>query len=44
MSQQNEIIEYLNKNGGQITAKAANSMGILPECCETCILMIGLKD
>lgn len=30
MSQQDEIIEYLNKNGGQITSKAANSMGISP--------------
>lgn len=28
MNQQDEIIEYLNKNGGQITNKAANSMKI----------------
>ncbi|KRN27646.1 type IV toxin-antitoxin system AbiEi family antitoxin domain-containing protein [Liquorilactobacillus mali] len=30
MNQQDEIIEYLNKNGGQITSKAANSIGISP--------------
>ncbi|EHO51648.1 type IV toxin-antitoxin system AbiEi family antitoxin domain-containing protein [Lentilactobacillus kisonensis] len=28
MSQQDEIIKYLNKNGGQITSKTTNSMGI----------------
>ncbi|MFD1318521.1 type IV toxin-antitoxin system AbiEi family antitoxin domain-containing protein [Loigolactobacillus zhaoyuanensis] len=30
MSQQDEIIEYLNKNGGQITSKTVHSMGISP--------------
>lgn len=28
MKQQDKIFEYLNKNGGQITAKGANSMGV----------------
>lgn len=28
MSQQDEIIKYLNKNGGQITSKTSESMGI----------------
>lgn len=30
MSQQDEIITYLNTNGGQITAKAVDDMGISP--------------
>lgn len=30
MNQKDEIIEYLNKNGGQITSKTVNSMGISP--------------
>ncbi|TWW12336.1 transcriptional regulator [Dellaglioa algida] len=28
MKQQDKIFEYLNKNGGQITAKGANSIGV----------------
>ena len=30
MSQQDEIIEYLSKNDGQITSKTASSMGVSP--------------
>jgi len=30
MNQQDEIIEYLKKNNGQITSKTVNSMGISP--------------
>ncbi len=30
MSQQDEIIKYLNENGGQITSKEVNSMEISP--------------